>query len=400
MSLESQFKLQKGMWLLAVGGFAVWVNLMAVFPVVPLLTKAFVVSPAHMGRILGLTSLIMIIINFPSGVISDTIGRRPFIVGSLAAIGISSFLVSISHSFVVFCLSWLIGGIGRGFYMSPAFAVLGDVFQPQNRGKATGYLTASIGAGSVFGYLLGGIVGGAFGWRELFVVLGIINIIAAVVSMFLMETSPKSKKRTISGYLFSSFSWLKYPQVNLPCIVTILGFTCAVTTTFLIPFAALTANISLVTVALFFIPYEVVGIVGTVVVARIADKVGRKIPLIFVIFFGGIGTLLLALFGSSFLPIIVFYSIVGFCEGTVIGTTGLMVTDFVAKKDPSQIGTALASYRGLYTLGAVLGPWLGGILYSNFSLKIDFMIVTAILLAAFFLAFFTKETLRVESVES
>jgi predicted MFS family arabinose efflux permease len=64
-------------------------------------------------------------------------------------------------------------GIGEASYGAVAPAVLSGAFARPQRGRVLAIFSMAIPAGSALGYLLGGILGEAFGWRAAFFVVGL-----------------------------------------------------------------------------------------------------------------------------------------------------------------------------------------------------------------------------------
>jgi len=70
-------------------------------------------------------------------------------------------------------------GIGEASYGSIAPALLSDHFCPERRGRVLAIFSMAIPVGSALGYLLGGVLEGAFGWRAAFFVVGIPGLLLA-----------------------------------------------------------------------------------------------------------------------------------------------------------------------------------------------------------------------------
>ncbi len=397
MEKDQVFIKRKGIYILGFCTFCMWMTLMAVYPVVPLIVRDLKTESSQIGGILGVASLIMLVINILAGLLSDRHGRKPYIVLGMLFSVLTSLWISTINSALIFYIAWLLGGVGRGVYLSPAFTVVADVYQPQERGKAMGILGSSIGLGSIAGYVLGGLIGDGFGWHFLFMVLAVINLLGLICSLYINETSKKTKELTVVQSLSNIVNLIKDASVSVLCVITIIGFSAGVAVIFIIPFAAGELDISLMLISLLFIPYEIIGVVGSIIIGNVSDKLGRKIPLICLMVISALAVLALALSGNSYMTILVPFAIVAFCEGPLIGVTTTMVLDIFMKKHPAGIGGVMGSYRTIYSLGAVLGPWLGGVLISNTSISVSFGIIAGILGFGLVLAFFTKETLEIPS---
>jgi predicted MFS family arabinose efflux permease len=70
-------------------------------------------------------------------------------------------------------------GIGEASYGAVAPAMLSDHFAPDARGRALAFFSMAIPVGSAFGYLLGGILERAFGWRAAFFIVGLPGLFLA-----------------------------------------------------------------------------------------------------------------------------------------------------------------------------------------------------------------------------
>jgi predicted MFS family arabinose efflux permease len=70
-------------------------------------------------------------------------------------------------------------GIGEASYGAVAPAMLSDCFPPDRRGRALATFSMAIPVGSALGYLLGGILEQAFGWRASFFVVAVPGLLLA-----------------------------------------------------------------------------------------------------------------------------------------------------------------------------------------------------------------------------
>jgi predicted MFS family arabinose efflux permease len=70
-------------------------------------------------------------------------------------------------------------GIGEASYGAVAPAMLSDYFPPARRGRALAAFSMAIPAGSALGYLLGGLLERAFGWRAAFFVVAVPGLLLA-----------------------------------------------------------------------------------------------------------------------------------------------------------------------------------------------------------------------------
>jgi MFS family permease len=122
------------------------------------------------------------------GKISDLYGRRPLFIAAIVIFLAGSVLSAMSQNIEMLIGFRAVQGLGAGGLMSLAFATIGDVIPPRERGKYMGYFGAVFGLSSVAGPLLGGLLTDGPGWRWIFwinVPIGLValGIVGAVLKL-------------------------------------------------------------------------------------------------------------------------------------------------------------------------------------------------------------------------
>ncbi|MDR1727786.1 MAG: MFS transporter [Acidobacteriota bacterium] len=133
------------------------------------------------------------------GKFSDMYGRRVMLMITMAVTLASTVMSALAPSFVFLIVAGVIGGIGSGAMMTLTFAVVGDLFPMERRGKWIGLLNIPVGVFSLVGPTLGGWVVDnpalglnflpSLGWRYLYwvslplMILSLLTIPAGVPSI-------------------------------------------------------------------------------------------------------------------------------------------------------------------------------------------------------------------------
>ena len=113
-----------------------------------------------------------------AGKLSDIFGRKPFFLGGITIMLLTSAGAGTSGS-IEELIAWrAVQGIGAGMIMGNAFAIIGDLFPPAERGKYQGLFTGVFGVASVLGPTLGGYLTDHLSWRAIFYMNIPIGVIA------------------------------------------------------------------------------------------------------------------------------------------------------------------------------------------------------------------------------
>ena len=139
------------------------------------------------------------------GKLSDIYGRKPFILSAIIIFLIGSILSGLSQNMLQLILFRGLQGLGGGAIMANAFATIGDLFAPAERGKWQGVFGGVFGLSSVVGPTLGGWLTDHASWRWNFFINIPVGILAFCVIWFLMPKIASHLKDKTIDYLGSFF---------------------------------------------------------------------------------------------------------------------------------------------------------------------------------------------------
>jgi EmrB/QacA subfamily drug resistance transporter len=140
------------------------------------------------------------------GKLSDMYGRKPFYMFAITVFVVGSMLCGTAHSIYELAAYRGLQGVGAGGLMSLAFAIVGDIVPPRERGRYQAYFMGVFGSSSVLGPVLGGFLAGQStilgiaGWRWIFYINVPIGI-AALIVVFRVLNLPHTRSQARIDYL-------------------------------------------------------------------------------------------------------------------------------------------------------------------------------------------------------
>ncbi len=130
------------------------------------------------------------------GKLSDLYGRRPIFQLTLGLFIVGSLLCGLSQSMNQLIAARAVQGLGGGAIQALAFAILGDILPPRERGRYIGYFTLAFVGAALLGPLIGGLIIDHWTWPWIFFINVPLGAIASIVSYFALELPfPRRKAR-------------------------------------------------------------------------------------------------------------------------------------------------------------------------------------------------------------
>jgi MFS transporter, DHA1 family, tetracycline resistance protein len=160
-------------------------------PVLPRLAgDKFGLKGFWLGALLATFSLAQFVAARPMGRLSDRIGRKPLIIGSLVGTAVGSLLTAVAPAVWILFLARALDG-ASGASASVAQAAVGDIASPKQRAKLLGMLGAAFGIGFTVGPAIGALAAWVGDRRTPFFVAAAVAAVNAIAAVFrLPETKP------------------------------------------------------------------------------------------------------------------------------------------------------------------------------------------------------------------
>jgi len=356
-----------------------------VIPLLPDYARSFGATAGIVGALVAGYSLMQFIFGPILGAVSDRIGRRPVLLGTIAINGAAFVIFGLAGSLLMLFVARLISGIAAA-NLSVAQASLADMTPPAERAKVFGLIGAAFGMGFVFGPPLGALIAGTLGSAAVgFCVAALCALNFVSAFLFLKETrDPNAARREANAG--SIFAAMRYVPAIRRLFAVMFLFTLGFSVMPVIGALIFADRFGLTAVQIGYV-FTLIGVATAAVQAAIgplAKRFGeRSVLLIGLIFVGfGIGSLPFVpveMFLWLGLPALVIYA---FGHAFVYPTLTALVA---AETDDARQGMVLGQLQAAGSLALVIGPVGAGYLYDA-SLSVPFMLTGAVLFIALCIA--------------
>jgi MFS transporter, DHA1 family, tetracycline resistance protein len=354
-----------------------------IIPLSPYLAREFNASPLEIGFLLSIFSIFQFLFSPFWGALSDRIGRRPVLLISLLGAGLSYLLFAFGTTFEVLLIARGLAGLFGG-NISTAHAYIADVTSPEERSKGMGLIGAAFGLGFVIGPLLGGLFGALGEWLGSAPPLGLsfsaVGAAAICLGNFafayfvLPESLPASRRgaaRSKRHRLREISDQLRRPVVGRLVFVFFLsGLAMAQMEAMLFPYVADVFGWDLRTASYGFAYVGVLMVITQgYLIRKWMPRFGEKIILT-----TGLGLFALSLFGigvsTTIAAMAVTMTVLAVGNGMMrppnLGIISLMTP-------AEEQGSVMGVTNSLASLGRIIGPVIGGVLYQHFSRGAPFL---------------------------
>lgn len=340
-----------------------------VIPLLPYYAEVYGANGVTVGMLVASFSLMQFLFTPMWGRVSDRIGRRPVLLGSLAVTGVSYLLFAQAESLAALFASRILAGIA-GAAISTAQAYVADTTEPSRRTHGMGLIYAAFGAGFIFGPAIGGALS-RFGYSVPgYAAAGLAFFAAALALALLPESLTPEARRAAAARQRARISparVFRRPVIGPAMALFFLSTLC---------FAAMEATFAIYGERRFRLgPQEVgylmafVGVVAALLqagaVGALARRFGEGALVRAGVFVMGAG--LVAMGTAPAFPLLVVAMGVVAVGSSLTGPTLAGLVSFAAGAE--EQGAVLGIYSSMGSLARAVGPLLGGLAFDHIAIS-------------------------------
>jgi MFS transporter, DHA1 family, multidrug resistance protein len=310
------------------------------------------------------------------GSLADKYGRKPMLLRAGIGMGIMTILMGFVHAPWELLVLRLINGVFSGF-ISMSISLQASITPDEHSGKALGTLQTGQMAGTLIGPLIGGVLAEVLGFRDVFILTGLLLLLASIIVMILVKEVVPERTATMLDDK-ESHSWrllIPLVPVFVATTVTQLGMMSiqpilTIYTKTVYHGAHLAFIAGLVVAA-----SGVANLIGSPLLGRFGDKVGQRKILIVSLIMAGLSFLPQAL-TNNITVLLIGRFLLGLFVGGMLPSLNVLVKKLAPKSIQAK---AFGFNSSAQFLGNFLGPLLGSTVAAAYDIRYVFYITMAIL---------------------
>ncbi|HAI28647.1 MAG TPA: MFS transporter, partial [Thalassospira sp.] len=339
---------------LFLAGYATFSLIYCVQPLLPELSRHFVVGPAESSLALSLTTGFLAFAILLAGAVSEAVGRKQLMLISICVASVLNLIAPFLSDWHAFLVVRALEGLVLGGVPAVAMAYLAEEIDPKGLGMAMGIYISGTAIGGLSGRVVIGFLTDIFGWHVALGAMGGLGLIAALGFAVLLPASRNFVKRPGFQVGYHLRAWgghMKHAGLPFVFLIGAFAMGCFVTVFNYVGFRLSDApyGLSQSQIGLIFVVY-LCGSVTSSIAGALSDKIGRGPVLVVGLMLAALGVGL-TVFDS--LPVII--------GGIVILTSGFFVAHSIASGWVGRLAeTAKGHASSLYLLAYYLGSSIMG----------------------------------------
>lgn len=350
------------------GWIAIYAARSVLSPVIGEIKNEFGLSQSQAGGIMSLFFLAYTILQVPSGILGDKIGRLKILIPGFFLFAIALGLVNWVSGYIGFIVMWMLVGAFQGSYYGPQYALSSEAIPK----KWITLGSAIIGSGMSFGIALGYYLSSYMvdnlhtSWKSPFLVMAfIVGAVAVAMMLVLREKAPGSENEAQKAALAAQKANFRIADLfnNRNLIMAYITIFCSiygffVIITWLPYYLEHERGMDKMTASFYASIVPWISIIGTIAASYVSDRLGKRKPVALWM----LPLSLLAIFGivyststAMLLAALILYGFIG-----KISLNPVLVALVADNAPKASLSTAFSFYNFFGMLASIFAPYMTG----------------------------------------
>ena len=368
---------------LTISAFAIGTTEFVIVGLVPTIAEQLSISLPSAGLLVSIYALGVAIGAPVLTALTGKLPRKQLLLGLMVLFTLGNLLAWQAPGYATLVLARLMTGLAHGVFFSIGSTIATSLVPKEKAASAIAIMFGGLTVALVTGVPLGTFIGQHFGWRETFLAVSALGVIALIASAILVPNNIPSRA---PASLREQVKVLTHPRLLMIYAVTALGYGGVFTAfTFLAPMMQNLAGFTPGAVSWILLGYGVSVAIGNIWGGKLADKHGA-VPALKFIFAALMVLLLVFQFTASIqYAALVTVLVMGiFAFGNVPGLQ-VYVVQKAEEYTPSAVDVASGLNIAAFNIGIALGSVIGGQTVEHYGLAQTPWIGAVIVLVALLL---------------
>lgn len=173
-----------------------------VVPALPNLAAQLVADPHTVQLTVSLYLAGLAAAQLPIGPLSDRFGRRPVVLAGLALTVVASFGAIAATSVTWLIAARIVQAVGASTGLAVSRAIIRDLFDRERSAAMIGLVATAMVVAPMIAPLIGGLLETAFGWRAIFLFVGIVSLVVLIWAAAIL---PETRRQTFGSSADAGF---------------------------------------------------------------------------------------------------------------------------------------------------------------------------------------------------
>ena len=376
-------------FILSWSGLVILMSIYITIPLTSVFETALQISTTEAVWIGSAFSLCYAICCLIYGPLSDKYGRKIFLVCGISLLTVVTFAIGFTDNYYVLLVLRAIQGIAAAAFAPISLVYTAELFPPNKRLTAIGFISSGFLMASVIAQVFGTIINSSLGWQAIFISLGIIYLVTALlVIFFLPKDHIQHSGESILRKFIQMKDLLKNPKLCIPFVITfMLLFSLVGMYTILGSYLASEKFEFTEQEILYVRALGIISMLMSIFAGKISNKLGVILSLRSALIVAAIALFVMGISSSSIIIIL--------CSLLFVAGIALIVPvniSLVNKNAGAARGSAVLFNAFILFLGASIGPMLATKLMESGNYLLSFSIFSIVLFSGFLISLFIKKS--------
>lgn len=348
---------------LTLSAFAIGTTEFVIVGLIPTIALDLGVSVPSAGLLVSLYALGVAIGAPLLTALTGRVPRKLLLLSLMVIFTLGNLLAWQAPGYESLILARLVTGLAHGVFFSIGSTIATSLVPREKAASAIAIMFTGLTVALVTGVPLGTFIGQQFGWRETFLAVSALGVIAFIGSLLFV---PKGIQHNAPASLLQQLSVLRQPRLLLVYAMTAVGYGGSfIAFTYLAPILQEISGFTAGTVSLVLLVYGVSVAFGNILGGRLADRLGPIKALVMI--FLGLAAVLLALNFTASTPWLALLTVLLWGAVAFGNVPGLQVyvVQQAERYAPQAVDVASGLNIAAFNLGIAGGAWFGGLIVAG-----------------------------------